>query len=166
MTLEEFNSMNSSDNEHNCSWDDNFNTSCTSSTTDSGVTEDFQDAQSTLQSSDNILPVANSTTTEFDDTLLPASVTDRFNKRSSRNNCCRSTHTNHWSNGRLYDSGDYSNKTNHWSNGQHYASGDGSNWTTEPTIEATDGTMTVATTATEPTTEAMDGTMQVTTAAM
>ena len=33
MTLEEFNSMNSSDNEHNCSLDDNFNTSFTSSTT-------------------------------------------------------------------------------------------------------------------------------------
>ena len=30
MTLEEFNSMNSSDDEHNCSLDDNFNTSFTS----------------------------------------------------------------------------------------------------------------------------------------
>ena len=44
MTLEELNSMNSSYNEHNCSLDDNFNTSFTSSTTESGITEDFQDA--------------------------------------------------------------------------------------------------------------------------
>ena len=62
MTLEEFNSVNSSDNEHNCSLDDNFNTSLTSLTTDSGVTEDFQGAESTLQASDNIQPGANSTT--------------------------------------------------------------------------------------------------------
>ena len=41
MRLEEFNSMNSSDNEHNCSLDDNLNTSFTSSTTESGITEDF-----------------------------------------------------------------------------------------------------------------------------
>ena len=54
MMLEEFNSMNRSDNEYNCSLDDNFNTSLTSSITDSGVTEDFQDAESTLQASDNI----------------------------------------------------------------------------------------------------------------
>ena len=44
MTLEEFNSMNSSYNEHNCSLDDNFNTSFTSSTTKSGIAEDFQDS--------------------------------------------------------------------------------------------------------------------------
>ena len=41
MTLEVFNSMNSSYNEHNCSLDDNFNTSFTSSTTESVITEDF-----------------------------------------------------------------------------------------------------------------------------
>ena len=34
MQLEEFNSLNSSDNEHNCSLDDNFNTLFTSSTAD------------------------------------------------------------------------------------------------------------------------------------
>ena len=75
MTLEEFISMNSSDNEHNCSLDDNFNTSFTPLTTDSGVTEDFQDAESTLQASDNIQHGANSTMSGSDGTLLLASVT-------------------------------------------------------------------------------------------
>ena len=68
MTLEVFNSMNSGYNEHNCSLDDNLNTSFTSSTTESGITEDFQDAESTLQASDN------SKMSGSDGTLLPASV--------------------------------------------------------------------------------------------
>ena len=69
MTLEEFKTVNSNDNEHNCSLDYNyFNMSLASSTTDSGVTEDFQDAESTLQASDNIQPGANSTTSGYDGT--------------------------------------------------------------------------------------------------
>ena len=40
--------------------DDNFDTSLTFSTTESGITEDFQNAESTLQASDNIEPGANS----------------------------------------------------------------------------------------------------------
>ena len=75
MTLEEFNSRNSSYNEHNCSLDDNFNTSFTSSTTDSVITEDFQDAESTLQASDNIQYGANSAMSGSDGTLVPSSVT-------------------------------------------------------------------------------------------
>ena len=75
MMLEEFNSVIFSDNDHNCSLNDNFNASLTSLTTDSGVTENFQDAESTLQASDNIQPGANSTTSGSDGTLLPASVT-------------------------------------------------------------------------------------------
>ena len=75
MPLEEFNRMNSSNNEDNCSLDKNFNTSFTSSTTESGITEDFQDSESTLQASDSIQPGANSTMSGFDGTLLPSSVT-------------------------------------------------------------------------------------------
>ena len=67
--------MNSSYNEHNCSLDNNFNTSFTSSTTESGITEDFQDAESTLQASDNIQPGENSTMSGSDGTLVPPSVT-------------------------------------------------------------------------------------------
>ena len=70
--LEELNSMNSSYNEYNYSLDDNFNTSFTSSPTESGITEDFQDAESTLQASDNIQPGANCTMSGYDGTLLPA----------------------------------------------------------------------------------------------
>ena len=75
MTLEEFNGIDSSDNEHNCSLDDNFNTSFTSSTTESGITEDFQDTESTLQASDNIQSGPNSTMSGSDGALLPSSVT-------------------------------------------------------------------------------------------
>ena len=71
---EELNSMNNNDNEDNCSIDENFNTSLTSSTTESGITEDFQDAESTLHGSDNIQPGANSAMSGSDGTMLPASV--------------------------------------------------------------------------------------------
>ena len=77
MSQEELNSMNNSDNEDNCSIDDNFKTSLTSSTTESGITDDFQDAESTLQASDNIQPGANSAMSGSDGTLLMASVTGR-----------------------------------------------------------------------------------------
>ena len=72
MLHQKFNSMNNSDNEDNCSLDENCNNSFTSSTTESGITEDFQDAESTLQTSDNIEPRANSTISGSDGTLLPA----------------------------------------------------------------------------------------------
>ena len=75
MSQGELNSMNNSANEDNCSVDDNFNTSLTSSTTESGITEDFQDAESTLQASDNIQPGANSAMSGPDGTLISASVT-------------------------------------------------------------------------------------------
>ena len=75
MSQEELNSMNNSDNEDNCSVDDNFDNSLTSSTTKSGITENFQDAESTLQASDNIQPGANSAMSGSDGTLLTASVT-------------------------------------------------------------------------------------------
>ena len=70
MPQEELDSMNNCDNEDNCSLDENFNTSFTSST----ITGDFQDAESILQASDNIQPGANSTMSGFDDNMLPSSV--------------------------------------------------------------------------------------------
>ena len=146
MTLEEFNSMNRSDNEHNCSLNDNFNTSFTSSTTDCGITEDFQAPERTLEASDSIQPEVNSTTSGSDGTLLPASVTGLTREAAETT------------------AGDQHAPTTEATDGSMRVAPA----TTEPTIEETDGTMpvAVATSTTEPTTEAMHSTMQVTTAAM
>ena len=142
MTLEEFNSMNRSDNEHNCSLDDNFNTSFTSSTTESGISKDFQDANSTKQASDSVQPGLNSTMSGSDGTLLPASVTGLTTEAAE--------------------------STAEYQHAPTTEAMDGSmtvaTTATKPTIEATDGTMPVATPAMEPTIEVMDGTIQVMTA--
>ena len=134
MSQEELNSMNNSDNEDNCSVDENFNTSFTSSTTESGITEDFQDAESTLQASDNIQPGANSAMSGSDGTLLPASKTGET--REAAETTAEDQHA----------------PTTEATDGTMAVA----TATTAPTIEATDGTMPVATTANEPTIEATD----------
>ena len=144
MLLEGFNSMNSSDNEDNCSVDKNFNTSFTSLTTESGTTEDFPDAESTLQASDNIQPRANNTMSGSDGTLLPVSATGLTREAADTTD------------------GDQQALTTEATDGTMPAA----TTATEPTTKATDVTMPVATAATEPTTAATDGTMPLTTAAM
>ena len=121
--------------------DKDFNTSFTSSTTESGITWDFQDAQNTLQASDNIQPGANSAMSGSDDTLLPASVTGQTREAAETTTEDQHAPTTEATDGTMPVA----------------------TTATEPTIEAMDSTMPVVTTATEPTIEATDGTMPVAT---
>ena len=116
---EELNSMNNSNNEDNCSVDGNFDTSLTSSTTESGITEDFQDAESTLQASDNIQPGANSAMSGPDGTLLTASVTGETREAAETTAEDQQTPTIEATDGTMPMA----------------------TTATEPTIEATDGTI-------------------------
>ena len=155
MKLEEFNCMNSSDNENNCSLDDNFNIPFTSLTTDSGVTEDFQDAESALQASENIQPDANSTMSGSDSTLLLASVTGL-----TREAVETTAGDQHAPNTKAMDD---SMTVATIATKPTTDAMDGTmpvvTASMEPTIKATDGTMPVATATTEPTIKATDGTM-------
>ena len=160
MPLEELNSMNSSDNEDNCSLDVDFNTSFTSSNTESGITEDFQDSEGTLQAYDNIQPGESNTMSESGGTMLPASVTGLTRAAAETTVEYQHAPTIEATDGTMRVATTATKPTTEATDGTVPEA----TATMEPTIEATEGTMLVATVTTEPTIEATNGTLPVSTA--